>query len=44
MSVLRRLRQELANRGVQMREGQDNFKAIPGQQQLALQDGNKAQL
>ena len=39
ISVVRRLRQELADRGVKMLQGQNEFKAQPTQQQLILSDG-----
>ncbi len=41
ISVVRRLRQELAARGVKMREGQHDFKARPTHQQLVLPDGTE---
>jgi L-2-hydroxyglutarate oxidase LhgO len=39
ISVVHRLRQELRDRGVNIREGQHNFKARPVQQELTLCDG-----
>ena len=39
--VVRRLRQELADRGVNMREGQHGFEAHPKQRQLTLSDGTE---
>jgi len=39
ISVVNRLRQELTERGVKIREAQDNFKTMPEHQQLALTDG-----
>ena len=39
ISVVRRLRQELAERGVKMREGLNYLKAIPEHRQLVLTDG-----
>ena len=41
ISVVRRLRQDLAGRGVKMLVGQSQFKARPTQQQLELSDGSK---
>ena len=40
ISVVRRLRQELVDRGVKMLQGQNDFKAKPVQQQLTLSDGS----
>ena len=39
ISVMRRLRQELHDRGVNIREGQHDFKTRPMQQELTLCDG-----
>ncbi len=41
ISVVRRLRQELTDRGVKMLQGLQGFKARPEQQQLALSDGTE---
>ena len=41
MSVVRRLRQDLADRGVKMYQGQRSFNARPKQQQLSLTDGSE---
>ena len=41
LSVVRRLQKDLADRGVQMRQGQHGYKARPMQQQLVLSDGTK---
>ncbi|WP_115071217.1 NAD(P)/FAD-dependent oxidoreductase [Synechococcus sp. UW179B] len=41
ISVVRRLRQDLADRGVNMLEGQQGFEAQPEQQQLTLNDGTQ---
>ena len=38
ISVMRRLRQDLADRGVNLMHGQHHFKASPGQQKLVLSD------
>ena len=39
ISVVRRLREDLVDRGVKVHQGLNNYKAVPTQQQLALPDG-----
>tara|TARA_Y100001954_G_C15795031_1_gene597150 strand:- start:192 stop:1424 length:1233 start_codon:yes stop_codon:yes gene_type:complete len=39
ISVIQRLRQELSDRGVNIRKGQQDYKPRPGKQQLTLSDG-----
>ena len=41
ISVMRRLRQELRDRGVNIREGQHDFKTRPMKQELTLDDGTR---